>query len=132
MPVFKCRSGDRKRGAEPPPLFPPHSFLPVMTTSCVQFTGQMAISNCLPPPHTHFFSACYPSAIAACFVAIFLTCTVCSRVHNIILVYCAHQRRYRRSSVHVVRLISYFEYQLLGFKILHYKFQTESENGILI
>ena len=44
----------------------PPLFLPEMTTSCLQqflcilkFTGQMEISNCLPP---HFFSACYPSA----------------------------------------------------------------------
>ena len=59
----------RKRGAGCPPLFEkrghsPPLFWTVMTTSChqqclciLQFTGQMAISNCLP---LHFFSACYP------------------------------------------------------------------------
>ena len=56
------KRGGRGGGAAAPPLFEkggiaPHFFLPEMTTSCLQqclcilmFTGQMEISNCLPPP----------------------------------------------------------------------------------
>ena len=50
---------------------PSHFFLPVMTSChqqylCIlQFTGQIAISNCLPPPP--LFSTCY---IPLCFVEV--------------------------------------------------------------